>query len=75
MFGLETLLALGLGGFGYFKTRKFVRERLRFVDLVQGPAAPIVVGVATSALGLGLVVRIKEAFGTIEEDEIEDMAL
>ena len=35
----------------------------------------IVVGVATSALGLSLVVRIKEAFGTIEEDEIEDMAL
>ncbi len=30
----------------------------------------IVVGVATSALGLALVVRIKEAYGTIEEDEI-----
>lgn len=35
----------------------------------------IVVGVATTALGLGLVVRINEAFGTIEEDEIEDEAL
>ena len=35
----------------------------------------IVVGVATSALGLSLVVRINEAFGTIEEDEIEDTAL
>lgn len=30
----------------------------------------IVVGVATLALGLALVVRINEAFGTIEEDEI-----
>lgn len=30
----------------------------------------IVVGVATLALGLGLVVRINEAFGTIEEDEL-----
>ena len=30
----------------------------------------IVVGVATIALGLALVVRINEAFGTIEEDEI-----
>jgi len=30
----------------------------------------IVVGVATLALGLGLVVRINEAYGTIEEDEI-----
>jgi multicomponent Na+:H+ antiporter subunit C len=30
----------------------------------------IVVGVATTALGLALVIRIKEAYGTIEEDEI-----
>ena len=30
----------------------------------------IVVGVATTALGLALILRIKEAFGTIEEDEI-----
>ncbi|MBM4189271.1 MAG: cation:proton antiporter subunit C [Betaproteobacteria bacterium] len=30
----------------------------------------IVVGVATLALGLALAVRIKEAYGTIEEDEI-----
>ena len=30
----------------------------------------IVVGVATLALGLALVVRIHEAFGTIEEDEV-----
>jgi len=30
----------------------------------------IVVGVATTALGLALVVRIPEAYGTIEEDEI-----
>ncbi|MEP7283725.1 MAG: cation:proton antiporter subunit C, partial [Rubrivivax sp.] len=30
----------------------------------------IVVGVATVALGLALVVRIREAYDTIEEDEI-----
>lgn len=30
----------------------------------------IVVGVATLALGLALVVRIREAYGTIEEDEL-----
>ncbi len=30
----------------------------------------IVVGVATTALGLALVVRINRAYGTIEEDEI-----
>ena len=31
----------------------------------------IVVGVATSALGLALVVRINEAYGSVEEDEIQ----
>jgi multicomponent Na+:H+ antiporter subunit C len=30
----------------------------------------IVVGVATAALGLAFVVRIKEAYGSIEEDDI-----
>lgn len=30
----------------------------------------IVVGVATTALGLALIVRIKEAYGTVEEAEI-----
>ncbi len=31
----------------------------------------IVVGVATLAIGLSLVVRIREVYGTIEEDQIE----
>lgn len=46
--GIELILALGLGGYGYFKTRRFVRERLRFVDAVQRPAAPIIAGVGTA---------------------------
>ena len=33
----------------------------------------IVVGVATLALGLALVVRIREAYGCIEEDEILEL--
>jgi multicomponent Na+:H+ antiporter subunit C len=32
----------------------------------------IVVGVAITAVGLALVVRINEAYGTIEEDEIHE---
>lgn len=32
----------------------------------------IVVGVATTALGLALIVRIREAYGTVEEDDILD---
>ncbi|MBV34460.1 cation:proton antiporter subunit C [Kangiella spongicola] len=35
----------------------------------------IVVGVATTALGLALAVRIKEAYGTIEEDAIQEKDL
>ncbi len=31
----------------------------------------IVVGIATTALALALVVRIHEAYGTVEEDDIE----
>jgi len=34
----------------------------------------IVVGIATTAVGLALVVRIREAYGTIEEGEIHDQA-
>ncbi len=33
----------------------------------------IVVGVATTALGLALIVRIQEAYGTIEEDEVDEL--
>ena len=32
----------------------------------------IVVGIATTALGLALIVRIKESYGSIEEDEIQE---
>jgi multicomponent Na+:H+ antiporter subunit C len=33
----------------------------------------IVVGVATTSVALALVVRIKEAYGTVEEDEIQQL--
>lgn len=32
----------------------------------------IVVGIATTALGLALIIRIHKAFGTIEDDEIQN---
>jgi multicomponent Na+:H+ antiporter subunit C len=32
----------------------------------------IVVGISTTALGLALVVRIYEAYGTVEDDEIQE---
>jgi multicomponent Na+:H+ antiporter subunit C len=33
----------------------------------------IVVGISTTALGLGIVVRIKEEYGTVEEHEIQEI--
>lgn len=33
----------------------------------------IVVGIATSSVGLALIVRIKETYGTVEEDEINQL--
>ena len=33
----------------------------------------IVVGISTMALGLGLIVRIKEAYGSVEENEIQEL--
>jgi len=33
----------------------------------------IVVGVAMTSLGLALIIRIREAYGTIEEDEIQEI--
>ena len=35
----------------------------------------IVVGVATTAVGLSLVIRIYETYGTVEEDEIHEQDL
>lgn len=35
----------------------------------------IVVGVATLAVGLAIIVRIREAYGTVETDEIREMDL
>jgi hypothetical protein len=48
MLGIITLLAAGAGG--YTLTRSFVRNRLRYVDDVRKPGAPLVAaGIATAA--------------------------
>jgi hypothetical protein len=49
MIGL--LLAVGALAAGFVLTRDFVRRRLRYVDVVRKPSAPVVAGVvATAAL-------------------------
>ena len=55
--GFDLLVALGLGGFGYFKTRRFVREKLRFVEAVKKPAVPVVAGVGTAVLA-GIIIAL-----------------
>lgn len=49
------LAAAGVLGAGYYYTRKFVRERLRFVDAVQSPVAPVIAGVAVAAIAAPVV--------------------
>ena len=51
--------------------RRDSREDRRFAWRAL-TATAIVVGVATTALGLALVVRINESYGTIEEDDIRE---
>ena len=53
--------------------QKGVEDQLYSNPLPQVLILPaIVVGVSTLALGLAIVVRINECYGTIEEDEILD---
>lgn len=53
---------------GYLWTRSFVRRRLRFVDAIKKPAAPVVVGMAAAALAVpvaGLLPVLTAASGVI----------
>lgn len=54
---IELVIAGGLGIYGYMKSRKFVRERLRFVDVVHKPYAPVVGG-GVVALAVAAVAAI-----------------
>ena len=48
LLGLAVTAAALVGGFVI--SRDFVRRRLRFVDAVQRPSAPIIAGVAAAAV-------------------------
>jgi hypothetical protein len=43
------------GGIGYFRSKGFVTRRLRYVDAVQSPAAPIVAAAAATAVAAPIV--------------------
>jgi hypothetical protein len=54
------LLAVGIAGAsaigGYLKSRQFVRQRLRFVDAVQRPTAPVVAGAIATLAAMPLAI-------------------
>ncbi len=51
MFGMITLaLALGAAWFGYGTARRFVRDRLRYVDSALTPGAAIIAGIGGAVL-------------------------
>jgi hypothetical protein len=47
--------AAGAAGFGYLRSKSFVARRLRYVDAIQSPAAPILVGAAATAVAAPIV--------------------
>lgn len=56
MFGLITLaISLTVSWFGYSTARRFVRERLRYVEAAQSPMAAIAAGLGAALVG-GLLV-------------------
>ncbi len=56
---LQTLLWLAastaVAYWGYSRARRFVAQRLRYVDVVNHPAAPVVAAVAAAALATPIV--------------------
>ena len=52
MIGLGLVLGAAALAGGFTSARSFVRRRLRFVDAVQRPAAPLIAGVAATAVAL-----------------------
>ncbi len=73
---IQLTLTLAAGLAGYLLARGFVRQRLRFVDAVQSPVAPLVAGILAAlaawplallpmvTLGTTLVFGLGTALGT-----------
>ncbi|HKH84795.1 MAG TPA: hypothetical protein VKA25_13985 [Gemmatimonadales bacterium] len=49
---LQVLITFAAGLLGFVLARGFVRRRLRFVDAVHSPFAPIVAGLAAAVVAL-----------------------
>lgn len=49
---------------GFFVTRDFVRRKLRFVDAVQRPSAPLIAGAAAAVVALPVTLLPIVTIGT-----------
>jgi hypothetical protein len=58
---LWLIVALGTSWFGYSASRRFVRDRLRYVDAAQKPGAAIIAAIA-GAIALSPAVWLLPAF-------------
>ena len=47
---VELLLTITAGAIGFILARNFVRRRLRFVDAIQSPWAPLIAGITAGIL-------------------------
>ncbi|MGH7522458.1 MAG: hypothetical protein ACREMI_14375 [Gemmatimonadales bacterium] len=50
---------------GFFVTRDFVRRKLRFVDAVQRPSAPLIAGAAAAVVALPITLLPVVTIGTV----------
>ena len=50
---------------GYYFTRNFVRRRLRYVDAIQRPSAPVIAGAVTAAALLPVTILPAVGVGTM----------
>jgi hypothetical protein len=49
------VVAVGAAGAGYLRSRSFVAHRLRYVDAVQTPVAPLIAGAAAAVIAAPVV--------------------
>lgn len=61
---LGLILAVAALGAGFVVTRDFVRRRLRYVDAIRRPSAPVVAGVVATAVALPVAVLPVITVGT-----------
>jgi hypothetical protein len=52
---IELIAIVVAGGAGYVKSRDFVRRRLRYVDGIQKPGAPLIAAGVATAVALPVV--------------------